>query len=310
AWDDTEERLRPVLAREMEIYAAFLEYADHHAGRVIDSLKDLGILEDTLVYYIVGDNGASAEGSLIGTINEIAMGDAPDLVTPQLMIDRIDDLGSHRALNHYAVGWAHAMDTPYQWTKQVASHFGGTRNGAIVHWPKGIKAKGELRPQFHHVIDVAPTILEAARLPHPTMVNGVLQEPLHGVSMLYSFDDPKAAERHETQYFEMVCNRGIYHKGWTAVTRHGNLPWVVVGQQPPLGDDVWELYDTTKDWSQAHDLAGKMPEKVAELKRYFDLEATKYNVFPLDDRKAERVNSDLAGRPMVVQGSTQLLFPG
>jgi arylsulfatase A-like enzyme len=310
AWEDTEERLRPVLAREMEIYAAFLEYADHHTGRVIDSLTDLGILDDTLIYYIIGDNGASAEGSLIGTINEIAMGDAPDLVTPQLMIDRIDDLGSHRALNHYAVGWAHAMDTPYQWTKQVASHFGGTRNGAIVHWPKGIKAKGEIRSQFHHVIDVAPTILEAARLPHPTLVNGVLQEPLHGVSMAYSFDDAAAEERHETQYFEMLCNRGIYHQGWTAVTRHGNPPWVMASEQPPLDADVWELYDTKTDWSQAHDLAKEQPEKLAQLKRLFDLEAAKYNVFPLDDRKVERANPDLAGRPSVVHGSTQLMFPG
>jgi arylsulfatase A-like enzyme len=310
AWEDTEERLRPVLAREMEIYAAFLEYADHHTGRVIDSLTDLGILDDTLIYYIIGDNGASAEGSLIGTINEIAMGDAPDLVTPQLMIDRIDDLGSHRALNHYAVGWAHAMDTPYQWTKQVASHFGGTRNGAIVHWPKGIKAKGEIRSQFHHVIDVAPTILEAARLPHPTLVNGVLQEPLHGVSMAYSFDDANAAERRETQYFEMLCNRGIYHQGWTAVTRHGNPPWVMATEQPPLDADVWELYDTKTDWSQAHDVAKEQPEKLAQLKRLFDLEAAKYNVFPLDDRKVERANPDLAGRPSVVHGATQLMFPG
>jgi arylsulfatase len=310
AWDKTDPRLRPVLAREMEVYAVFLEFADYHVGRVIDVVKDLGVLDDTLIYYIIGDNGASAEGSLIGAWNDKAGAEAPDLATPELMIERIDDLGSARAQNHYAVGWAHAMDTPYQWTKQVASHFGGTRNGTIVHWPKGIKAKGELRSQFHHVIDVAPTVLEAAGLPAPTFVNGVMQEPLHGVSMLYSFDDAKAAERHETQYFEMVCNRGIYHKGWTAVTRHGNLPWVVVGKQPPLSDDVWELYDTTKDWSQAHDLAAKMPEKVAELKRLFDLEASKYNVFPLDDRKGERVNSDIAGRPQVVQGSTQLFFPG
>jgi arylsulfatase len=310
AWEETEERLRPVLTREMEIYAAFLEYADYHTGRVIDSLTDLGILDDTLIYYIIGDNGASAEGSLIGTINEIAMGDAPDLVTPQLMIDRIDDLGSHRTLNHYAVGWAHAMDTPYQWTKQVASHFGGTRNGTIVHWPNGIKAKGEIRSQFHHVIDVAPTILEAARLPHPTLVNGVLQEPLHGVSMAYSFDDATAAERHETQYFEMLCNRGIYHQGWTAVTRHGNPPWVMASEQPPLDGDVWELYDTKTDWSQAHDLAREQPEKLAQLKRLFELEAAKYNVFPLDDRKVERANPDLAGRPSVVHGTTQLVFQG
>src|SRR4030095_3974215 len=310
AWEETEERLRPVLAREMEIYAAFLEYADHHTGRVIDSLTDLGILDDTLIYYIIGDNGASAEGSLIGTINEIAMGDAPDLVTPELMIDRIDDLGSHKTLNHYAVGWAHAMDTPYQWTKQVASHFGGTRNGMIVHWPSGIKSQGEIRSQFHHVIDVAPTILEAAKLPHPTMVNGVRQEPLHGVSMAYSFDDAAAEERHDTQYFEMLCNRGIYHRGWTAVTRHGNPPWVMATEQPPLDADVLEPCDTTEDWSQAHDVAKEQPEKLAQLKRLFDLAAAKYNVFPLDDRKVERANPHLAGRPSVVHGSTQLMFPG
>jgi arylsulfatase A-like enzyme len=310
AWLKTDERLRPVLAREMEIYAAFLSYADHHVGRVVDSLNDIGVLDDTLVYYIIGDNGASAEGSLVGTFNEQAGAEAPDLVTPEFIIERMEDLGSPRANNHYAVGWAHAMDTPYQWTKQVASHFGGTRNGTIVRWPTGIKAKGEIRSQFHHVIDVAPTVLEVAGLPAPTLVNGVLQEPLHGVSMLYSFDDAQAAERHETQYFEMLCNRGIYHKGWTAVTRHGNLPWVMTGAQPPLSEDVWELYDTTKDWSQSHDLAKEMPAKVAELQRLFELEASKYNVFPLDDRKAERSNADIAGRPKVVYGNTQLFFPG
>jgi arylsulfatase A-like enzyme len=310
AWDKTEDRIRPLLAREMEVYAAYLSFADHHVGRVIDALTDLAILDDTLIYYIIGDNGASAEGTLNGTLNELATGEAPDLMTPEYLIQYIDDFGTERAFNHYAVGWAHAMDTPYQWTKQVASHFGGTRNGTIVRWPRGIKAKGEIRSQFHHVIDVAPTILEAAGLPAPTMVNGVLQEPMHGVSMAYSFDDAKAAERHETQYFEIVCNRGIYHKGWTAVTRHGSLPWVVTGAQPPLSEDVWELYDTTKDWSQAHDLAKQMPEKLAELKKLFEFEAMKYNVFPLDDRKAERANPDLAGRPAVVHGNTQLLFPG
>ena len=165
----------------MEVYAAFLYYADHHVGRVIDALADLEILDDTLVYYVIGDNGASAEGTLIGTTNEMMVSEAPDLATPEWLIERIDDLGTPRAYNHYAVGWAHAMDTPYQWSKQVASHWGGTRNGTIVHWPGGIEAKGEIRNQFHHVIDVAPTVLEAARLPFPTMVNGVDQEPLHGV---------------------------------------------------------------------------------------------------------------------------------
>src|SRR5437773_661282 len=311
AWEDMPDDMKPVLARQMEVYAGFLEHTDHHIGRLVDALDDLGVLEDTLVYYIVGDNGASAEGTINGTFNEMFIFNGADaLETPEYVAAHVDEFGTPTAYNHYAVGWAHAMDTPYQWTKQVASHFGGTRNGAIVHWPRGIKAKSEIRNHFHHVIDVTPTILEAAKLPHPTIVNGVMQEPLHGVSMLYSFDDPTAAERHETQYFEMLCNRGIYHKGWTAVTRHGNLPWVVVGKQPPLSEDVWELYDTTKDWSQAHDLATKMPDKVAELKRLFDLEASKYNVFPLDDRKAERANSDIAGRPQVVHGSTQLLFPG
>ena len=170
-------------------------------------------------------------------------------------MERLDKLGGPESYNHYAVGWAHAMNTPYQWTKQVASHWGGTRNGTIVHWPKGIKAKGEMRSQFHHVIDVAPTILEAAGLPEPISVNGVQQQPIEGVSMLYSFNDAKAAERHETQYFEMFGNRGIYHKGWTAVTRH-KTPWLLVGEKtPPFDDDVWELYDTNKDWSQANNLA-------------------------------------------------------
>jgi arylsulfatase A-like enzyme len=309
AWDDQPEDLKPVLARQMEVYAAFLEYADHHVGRVISALEDLGVLDDTLVYYIIGDNGASAEGSVIGTTNEVMVGEAPDLNTPEWMIDHVDDLGTPRAWNHYAVGWAHAMDTPYQWTKQVASHFGGTRNGTIVHWPNGIKAKGETRAQFHHVIDVAATVLEAAGLPSPTIVNGVLQEPLHGVGMNYSFDDPAAVDRHETQYFEMLCNRGIYHKGWTAVTRH-SIPWDFHGETPALADDVWELYDTTTDWSQAHDLAAEMPDKLEQLKLLFELEATKYNVFPLDDRRIERANAELAGRPQVVKGNRQLLFGG
>ena len=290
AWDDMDDALKPVLAREMEVYAAYLEYADHHVGRVIDALSDLEILDDTLVYYVIGDNGASAEGTLIGTTNEVMVSEAPDLATPEWLIERIDDLGTPRAYNHYAVGWAHAMDTPYQWSKQVASHWGGTRNGTIVHWPGGIEAKGEVRNQFHHVIDVAPTVLDAAALPFPTMVNGVNQEPLHGVSMRYCFDDALAAERHETQYFEMMCNRGIYHKGWTAVTKHAT-PWVFTGRSEDIEADVWELYDTTKDWSQAHDLAAEMPDKLAELKRLFEIEATKYNVLPLDPRFAERFNA-------------------
>jgi arylsulfatase len=200
------------------------------------------------------------------------------------------------------------MDTPYQWTKQVASHWGGTRNGTIVHWPERIKSKGEVRTQFSHVIDVAATVLDAAGLPEPTFVHGIQQMPLHGVSMAPSFDDAAAPERRETQYFEMFCNRGIYHKGWTGVTRH-STPWVLGTELPPLAEDVWELY-APDDWTQAHDLAAEQPEKLAELQTLFILEAGKYNVFPLDDRRAERFNADLAGRPQLVRGNRQLLFGG
>ena len=309
AWEEMPEALKPVLRRQMEIYAGFLEYTDHHVGRVLDGLRKLHLMDNTLIFYIIGDNGASAEGTLNGTFNEmINFNGAAALETPQFLMDRIDQLGGPTSYNHYAVGWAHAMDTPYQWTKQVASHWGGTRNGTIVHWPKKIQAKGEHRWQFHHVIDVAPTILEAAGLPEPTFVHGVQQTPLEGVSMLYSFNDAKAADRHETQYFEMFGNRGIYHKGWTAVTRH-KTPWLLVGEKAPaFDDDIWELYDTSKDWTQAENLAAKMPEKLHELQRLWLIEATKYNVLPLDDRVGERVNADLAGRPVLIRGNTQLLF--
>src|SRR5499425_888538 len=295
----------------MEVYAGILEYTDHHVGRLFEALDKLQVLNDTLIYYIIGDNGASAEGTLNGTFNEmINFNGAAALETPKFLPERIDQLGGPTSYNHYAVGWAHAMDTPYQWTKQVASHWGGTRNGTIVHWPKGIKAKGEHRWQFHHVIDVAPTILEAAGIPEPVMVNGVQQKPIEGVSMLYCFNDAKAADRHETQYFEMFGNRGIYHKGWTAVTRH-KTPWLLVGEKTPaFDDDVWELYDTSKDWTQAEDLSKKMPEKLHELQRLWLIEATKHNVLPLDDDLAKKMNPDLAGRPVLIKGKTQILFGG
>jgi arylsulfatase A-like enzyme len=309
AWDEMPAALKPVLIRQMEVYAGFLEYTDYHVGRLVDSLKKLNLLDDTMIYYIIGDNGASAEGTMNGTYNEcINFNGASALETPEFLMARIDKLGGPESYNHYAVGWAHAMDTPYQWTKQVASHWGGTRNGTIVHWPKGIKAKGEIRSQFHHVIDIAPTILEAAGLPEPLFVNGVQQHPIEGVSMAYSFNDANAAEQHETQYFEMAGNRGIYHKGWTAVTRH-STPWLLLGEKTPaFDDDNWELYDTSKDWSQANNLAQQMPEKLHELQRLWLIEATRYNVLPLDDRKAERFNSDLAGRPVLIKGNSQILF--
>ena len=249
AWDETPEAMRPIFARQMEVYAGFLEHTDHHVGRLIDALSELEVLDDTLVYVIIGDNGASAEGTPNGCFNElVVLNGAAGLETVEFMSSRIDDFGTPRAYNHYSVGWAHAMDTPYQWTKQVASHWGGTRNGTIVHWPNRITAKGEIRQQFHHVIDVAATVLDAAGLPEPTFVHGVQQMPLHGVSMLPTFGDASAPERRETQYFEMFCNRGIYHRGWTAVTRH-SVPWVMAADMPAFEDDVWELY-APDDWTR------------------------------------------------------------
>jgi arylsulfatase A-like enzyme len=311
AWDEMPDDLKPVLRRQMEVYAGFLEYTDHHIGRLLDSLKQVGALDDTLVYYIIGDNGASAEGTLNGTFNEmINFNGMAAIETPAFLNARLDKLGGPESYNHYAVGWAHAMNTPYQWTKQVASHWGGTRNGTIVHWPNGIKARGEIRSQFHHVIDVAPTLLEVAGLPEPISVEGVHQKPIEGVSMLYSFNDAKAGERHETQYFEMFGNRGIYHKGWTAVTRH-KTPWILIGEKTPaFDDDVWELYDTGVDWSQANDLAKQMPDKLHELQRLWLMEATRYDVLPLDDDLGKRMNPDTAGRPVLIKGNTQVLFGG
>jgi arylsulfatase A-like enzyme len=309
SWDDMPAALKPVLIRQMEVYAGFLEYADHHVGRLLDNLKQLNVLDDTLVYYIIGDNGASAEGTLNGTYNEmINFNGASALETPEFLTARLDKLGGPESYNHFAVGWAHSMNTPYQWTKQVASHWGGTRNGTIVHWPTGIKGKGEIRSQFAHCIDVAPTILEVAGLPQPTFVNGIQQHPIEGVSMAYAFNDAKAGERHETQYFEMFGNRGIYHNGWTAVTRH-KTPWLLIGEKTPaFDDDVWELYDTTKDWSQSNNLAKQMPEKLHELQRLWLIEAVRYNVLPLDDNLGARINSDTAGRPQLIKGKSQILF--
>jgi arylsulfatase len=307
-WDDTPDEMKPIFARQMEVYAGFLEHTDHHVGRLIDALGELEILDDTLIYLIIGDNGASGEGTPNGCFNElIVLNGAFGLETVEFMTSRIDDFGGPKAYNHYAVSWAHAMDTPYQWTKQVASHWGGTRNGTIIHWPHGIKAKGEVRTQFHHIIDVAATVLDAAGVPHPTSVHGIQQMPLHGVSMAPSFDEASAPESRETQYFEMFCNRGIYHKGWTAVTRH-STPWLMA-ENPPLDADVWELYGPD-DWTQAHDLSSEQPEKLRELQTLFLIEAAKYNVLPLDDRRAERFNADLAGRPQLIRGTRQLLFGG
>lgn len=310
SWDEMPAAFRPVLSREMEVYAGFLEYTDHHVGRIVDALEKLQILDDTLIYCIVGDNGASAEGSINGCFNEMSyFNGLQAMETPEYLTERLDQLGGPESYNHYAVGWALAMNTPFQWTKQVASHWGGTRNGTVVHWPNGIKAKNEIRSQFTHVIDVAPTVLEVAGLPQPESVNGIQQEAIEGVSMRYSFDEAKAAEQHKTQYFEIFCNRSIYHDGWTAVTRH-RTPWgSTTAKMPAFDDDVWELY-SDKDWSQAKNLASEMPGKLRDLQRLWLIEAARYKVLPLDDRLIEKMNPDTAGRPVLIKGKTQLLFGG
>jgi arylsulfatase A-like enzyme len=310
AWDDMPEELKPVLERQMEVYAGFLEHTDFHVGRLIDAIDGIGALDNTIVYYIIGDNGASAEGTVNGAFNEMAnFNGLATIETPEFMNAVKDKFGTVDAYNHYSVGWAWAMCSPYQWTKQVASHWGGTRNGAIVHWPAGIRSAGEIRTQFTHVIDVAPTVLEAAGLPEPISVNGVQQSPIEGTSMLYSFDAADAPERHDLQYFEMAGNRGIYHKGWSAVTRH-STPWLPHEVPPPLDEDVWELYDGSTDWTQANDLAADQPERLAALQRLWLIEAVKYNVLPIDDRRFERLNATIAGRPQLMTGTTQVLFAG
>ncbi len=309
AWSDITEDMKPVLIRQMELYAAFLEHTDYCIGQVVESIENLGELDNTLIWIITGDNGASGEGTINGTWNEsLTMTGMTDIETPGFLRERLSTFGTPQSYPQYSLGWAHAMDTPYQWTKRVASHWGGTRNGLIVHWPEGIRSRGELRQQFHHVIDVAPTFLEVANLPQPLIVNGIQQQAIEGTSMVYTFNDPDAPDRHETQYFEILCNRGIYHKGWTAVTAH-NSP---VSPRPlaELEDDTWELYDTRKDWTQAHDLAREHPQKLSELKRLFLIEAAKYNVLPLDDRTAQRADPDLAGRPVLVKGKRQKFYPG
>jgi arylsulfatase A-like enzyme len=310
AWDEMAQELKPILARQMENYAGFLEHADHHVGRLIDSLEELGVLDDTLVFYIIGDNGASAEGTIQGTFNEMfSLNGRGDLETPEFLAGKLDQLGGPDSAPHYAVGWAHAMCTPFQWTKQVASHWGGTRNATIVHWPDGIQSGGQIREQFTHVVDVAATILDVAKLPHPVEVHGVGQQPLHGTSMAYTFDDADADERHDTQYFEMFGNRGIYHRGWSAVTKH-RTPWQTTGDVGiAFDDDVWELYDGSVDATQRFDLSKQNPDKLHELQRLFLIEATRFNVLPLDDRGFERVLPEVSKRPELV-GKRMVFRPG
>ncbi|MFN8678600.1 MAG: arylsulfatase [Thermomicrobiales bacterium] len=309
AWEDATADEQRLYAHFAENYADFLEHTDHEVGRVVDAFDQLGILENTLVLYIIGDNGSSAEGGLAGTINEMMNlnGVFPSL---EETLPRIDEIGLPGTAPHYPVAWAWASDAPYQWTKQIASHFGGTRNPLVLSWPARITDVGSIRQQFHHVIDIAPTLLEVAGIAQPTSVGGVAQRPIEGVSLAYTFaaDAAAAPSRRHTQYFEMFGNRALYHDGWIACCRHGRLPWENF-TDANFQDDPWELYDLLQDWSEANDLAAEHPEKLRELQDLFMVEAAKYNVLPLDDRFAER--ADISNRPSYFSGRDQVtLWPG
>jgi arylsulfatase len=309
AWDSLSADQKKLYARMMEVYAGYLAYADSEIGRLLDAVRDSGQLDNTLVIYIMGDNGASAEGTLQGTTNEV--GTAANGVTESIpfLLSMMDQLGGPTTYNHYPVGWAHAMDSPMQWTKQVASHFGGTRNGLVISWPARIKDKGGLRSQFSHVIDIVPTIYEAAHITPPKVLDGTQQKPLEGTSLVYTFDNAKAPTRHTVQYFELVGNRAIYKDGWMASTTPLRLPWVTVGAEANPDDFKWELYNIDKDFSQAHDLAASNPQKLKELQAAFDVEAKKYQVYPLDSSFAER--ADPAIRPSLTRGRSEFAYyPG
>ncbi|HQN00545.1 MAG TPA: sulfatase-like hydrolase/transferase, partial [Candidatus Hydrogenedentes bacterium] len=302
-WDKLSADEKKLFSRQMEVFAAFAAQTDYEVGRLIDAIADIGQLDNTLVFYMLGDNGASAEGGMSGMFNEMTYFNGVQ-ETVQDVLKHYEELGGPNTYAHYAAGWAVAGDTPFTWTKQVASNYGGTRNGMIVYWPKGIKAKNEVRSQWHHVIDIAPTILEAAGLPEPKTVNGITQTPIEGVSMLYSFNDAQAKDRHTTQYFEIFGNRAIYNDGWFAGTIH-RAAW----EREPratLENDTWELYDTRSDFSLTNDLAKQNPDKLKEMQDLFMTEAVKYSVLPIDDRVFERVNAALVGRPDLMAGRTSL----
>ena len=293
AWDDYPERYRPVAQRLMETFAGFLAHTDAQIARVINALDDLNIAENTLVVYITGDNGASAEGTIHGAWSAPSFQNGvPE--DPEWLLDHIDDFGTARCENHFNVGWAWALDSPFQWMKQVASHFGGTRNAIAISWPKKIKAAGELRTQFHHVIDIAPTIYEAAGIQAPEFVNGIKQMPIHGTSMTYSFESASSPSTHKTQYFEILGNRAMYHEGWIASCFHGRLPWIrLQGFEFDGPQEVWELYNVAEDFSQAVDLAKSEPKKLKELQELFERHAKEFGIYPLRDPGSPR-NGDFA----------------
>ncbi|MFI5398255.1 MAG: sulfatase-like hydrolase/transferase [Candidatus Binatia bacterium] len=306
AYDSLTPDQKRVAARLMEAFAAYTAQTDYEVGRVFDALEQVGQLHNTLIFWIVGDNGASMEGTLYGCFNEMAaLGGMPE--DPSLLVQHLDEIGGPNAYNHYPVGWAWAMNTPFQWGKQVASHLGGVRNPLVIAWPDRIKDQGGVRTQFHHVIDVAPTILQAAKIPEPKEVNGVKQKPIEGVSMLYSFDRPNAEETRLVQYFEMFGNRALYKDGWIAAARHGRLPWTIGSYD--FDKDTWELYDLTRDFSEGNDLAAQHPDKLKKLQDAFWVEAEKHQVLPLDDRLAERGDPTL--RPSLIAGRTSYTYyPG
>jgi arylsulfatase A-like enzyme len=309
AWDSLTADQKRLYARMMEVYCAALVHADHHIGRVLAAFDQIGQRENTLVIYIMGDNGPSAEGSMQGTTNEIATagnGVAEDL---PFLLSMIDKLGGPEGYNHYPVGWAHAMAAPFPWTKQVASHFGGTRNGLVISWPARIKDQGGLRSQFHHVIDIAPTVLEAVGVEFPAVLNGVPQKPVEGVSMGYSWTDAKAPSTRKTQYFELVANRALFHDGWVAATTPGRPPWVTIGgTQTPPDQWPWELYNVNEDFSQSNNVASSNPQKLRELQDLWWAEAARYNVLPLDSSMAERLDPSI--RPSLTRGRNTFTYYG
>jgi arylsulfatase len=295
-WADLTADEQKLFARQAEVFAAYLDMADTEIGRLIQAIEDLGELDDTLIVFMAGDNGTSAEGGMNGMYNEMTYFNGVE-ETVEDMLKHADQWGSPSTYPHMAAGWAVCFDSPFTWTKQVPSNYGGTRQGTVIHWPNRIKAKGELRTQWHHVIDVAPTVLEAAGLPQPRIVNGVGQRPMEGVSMIYTFDDADAADRHLVQYFEILGNRGVYYDGWFAGTVH-QFPWAA--PRNTLQNDVWELYHVAEDFSMSTDLSAKYPTKITELQSVFLSEAVKYKVLPIDDRRQERLNATLAGRPTLM----------